>query len=228
MAVRKRDSENINEVSLEKVISLLSSEKPITKKEACEILNISYNTARLNKIIEEYVERKNYIAERKKTLRGVPLSEADEKYIVEEYLKEPNISNISEAIFRAPNLIKNTLRQYNIPLRDASNTYTTPPLLEESSLEEEYFVGDLVYSARYASPALVEKFHENNAIHGNIYRIWIYRDMQNAYQPWYELSSLKEIQNKFKLKIEDMPKEDIYHLINEALTKAKKDKKSRE
>ena len=42
-------------------------EKPITKKEACEVLSISYNTTRLNKIIAEFEERQEYVAKRKAT-----------------------------------------------------------------------------------------------------------------------------------------------------------------
>ena len=41
MAVRKKREEKLSETNINKVIELLASEKPITKKEACEILNIA-------------------------------------------------------------------------------------------------------------------------------------------------------------------------------------------
>ena len=47
--VRKRAHENLSEVNIRRVISAL--EEGITKKSACEMLNISYNTTRLNRII---------------------------------------------------------------------------------------------------------------------------------------------------------------------------------
>ena len=38
---RKRDHEKLDEANLNRVIELLEGEKPITKKVACEMLNIS-------------------------------------------------------------------------------------------------------------------------------------------------------------------------------------------
>ena len=76
--VKKKDHENLTAKNIEKVKSLLNpgsiSDKPITKKEACDILNISYNTTRLQKIIEQYDERKDYTKKRKAGLRGRPAS----------------------------------------------------------------------------------------------------------------------------------------------------------
>ena len=54
--IRKKDGENLTNQNLEKVYKLLNQEKPITKVEACKLLNISYNTARLNKIISTYTD----------------------------------------------------------------------------------------------------------------------------------------------------------------------------
>jgi len=60
--VKAKDHEKLDDANIQKVSDLLEADKPITKKEACEILNISYNTTRLKKIIEEYKDR---IARRK-------------------------------------------------------------------------------------------------------------------------------------------------------------------
>ena len=70
--IKKKNYENLTAVNIEKVKSLLnpsSSQKPITKKEACDILNIAYNTARLSKIIESYDEQRDYTKKRKASLR---------------------------------------------------------------------------------------------------------------------------------------------------------------
>ena len=49
--VKKKDYENLTSSNIEKVIALLNpgsdTDKPITKKQACDVLNIAYNTARL-------------------------------------------------------------------------------------------------------------------------------------------------------------------------------------
>ena len=52
--VKKKAHENLTDESISKVISLLRQDSPITKKEACEILNIRYNTTRLQNIIDDF------------------------------------------------------------------------------------------------------------------------------------------------------------------------------
>ena len=48
--VRAAKHEKLSNENIAKVVSLLSGDSPITKKEACEILNIRYNTTPLQKI----------------------------------------------------------------------------------------------------------------------------------------------------------------------------------
>ena len=84
--VKKKEHEKLDEATIERVISLLEAAPPITKKEACEILNISYNTTRLNSIIGEHQEkitrRKNNYAKKK----GTPLDTFEITNIVKWYL----------------------------------------------------------------------------------------------------------------------------------------------
>ena len=47
------DDERLDGNSIERVIKYLS-EKGATKKVACQMLNIAYNTTRLDKVIEQY------------------------------------------------------------------------------------------------------------------------------------------------------------------------------
>ena len=81
MAARIKKHENLTEANLQHVISLLRAEKPITKKEACSILNISYNTTRLNKLIEEHEETVRYRELRKAQNKGKGVTEAEKKSI---------------------------------------------------------------------------------------------------------------------------------------------------
>ena len=76
--VKKRSHEKLTDANIQHVMGLLDAESPITKKEACSILNISYNTTRLKTIIEEFVEQKEYRDKRKAANRGVP-ARASEK-----------------------------------------------------------------------------------------------------------------------------------------------------
>ena len=57
--VKKRSHEKLTDTNIRHVMQLLDAESPITKKEACSILNISYNTTRLKTIIEEYKENRD-------------------------------------------------------------------------------------------------------------------------------------------------------------------------
>ena len=45
--VKKKSHEKLDSANIQRVIDLLEQDEPITKKEACEMLNIRYNTTRL-------------------------------------------------------------------------------------------------------------------------------------------------------------------------------------
>ena len=67
---RKREHEKLDEANLDRVIEMLEGDEPITKKVACEMLNISYNTTRLGSIIAEHKDIMEYRATRKAQNRG--------------------------------------------------------------------------------------------------------------------------------------------------------------
>jgi hypothetical protein len=218
--IRKKAGEHLSEENIERVISLLDQEKPITKKEACEILNISYNTTRLNKIIEGHRATLTQRAELRKRFRNKPLEKEDIKLIISSYLEGVSLVDISNNLFRSVALIKRTLIKYHIPLRDASIDYWNPIEVPIEVMQDDYIKEDLVYSARYNQPACVMK-----KLKEGIYRIWLYKDHQYALQPYYELSDLRHIQKDFGVVVEDFPADEIKRLIYTALTNAKRKKK---
>ncbi len=59
--VKAKSHEKLDSTNVQKVIDLLGGDEPITKKEACEILNIRYNTTRLQRIIGEYTSHENSV-----------------------------------------------------------------------------------------------------------------------------------------------------------------------
>ena len=63
--IKKKDYENLTKSNIQRVIKLLESEKPITKKEACQMLRITYNTTRLARIIEDHKDQEAFVALRK-------------------------------------------------------------------------------------------------------------------------------------------------------------------
>ena len=105
--IKKQEGENLTDASIKKVIRLLSAEKPITKKEACSILNISYNTTRLNKVIEDYESDQQYRKTRKAQKRGRPADNAEVAEIIESYLVGQSFTDIARRIFRSVSFVKN-------------------------------------------------------------------------------------------------------------------------
>lgn len=154
--VKKKDYENLSNQNIEKVIALLnpsSSAQPtkaITKKEACEILNISYNTTRLNKIIEDYHERKEYTASRKKKLRGKPASQAEIAEAVESYLSGGTISDISKSLFRSTSFVRTLLERVGCPQRPTNKDEKLGShYYPDSLMADDYTVGEIAWSANY-------------------------------------------------------------------------------
>ena len=195
-----RDSEDLSKANIVKVITLLEQEKPITKKSACEILRISYNTTRLAKLIKEFKEKETAARARRRKLRGTPLTDQELGMIAESYLNGDSLSGISDFTYRPTSIIKKALKELGIPERDAEHTYQNPPLLEEESVKEDYEINDLVYAARYSTPALIDKRIETED--GPIYAIYILgKEQCCAYQPYWELSDLTKVQKQLKINI---------------------------
>ena len=123
---RVREGERLEKPNMQKVIDLLEGEKPITKKAACEILNISYNTTRLNKLLQDFKDDEENRKQRRAKLRGKPITDDELKVIAQEYLNGAAISAISEFIYRSSALIKAAVKSLNIPLRQADASYSNP------------------------------------------------------------------------------------------------------
>lgn len=187
----KNEHEKLDDANLERVIALLepTEGKAITKKLACELLNISYNTTRLGTLIEKYKEKKIQEAARRAANRGKPATIDDVKYVVKEYLNGVAISNIADSLYRSAGFVHKILENYHVPIRNTSHDYFKPALIPEAAMRAEFKLGEIVYSARYDSIAKIEGMYKN------AYRIWLMHDkwLQTAYQPVEELASLEHL-----------------------------------
>ena len=217
--VKQREGEDFSDATLEKVISALNSDTPITKKAACDMLNIAYNTKRLGTIIENHIERKEYAKQRRKVMRTKAITDDEKVEIATDYLAGASLSEISDNIFRSIAVVKRVLHSLNLPLRDASNNYFNPVFLEETS--EEYKKDDLVYSARYNTPAYIVKELQDYGDY-KAYQIYLLGDNERyAVQASYDLGDLRKIQ-KLGVNIPTTPSEEIKRLLFEAWLKSKK------
>lgn len=196
MATRKTraEIERLDDASMEKVISALEQEKPITKKAACDMLAIAYNTTRLGTLIEKYKESKARDAARRANLRGKPASSEEITYTIQEYLEGSTIDALTKSTFRPANFIKHILEKHSVPIRATSHDYFKPELIPEGAMRDRFSIGEKVYSARYDSMANIEAEQPHKS-EGWVYRIWLlsYKWLQYANQPANELASLEHL-----------------------------------
>lgn len=195
MATRAtKENDLLNDANLERVIAGFESTPRMTKKEACAILGIAYNTTRLDSLVEKYQEKKTRDASRRAALRGKPATSDEITYTIQEYLEGATVDAISKAIYRGPAFVKAILEKYDVPVRQASHNYFNPELIPDGATRDRFSIGEIVYSARYDSVARIdtETFTEK---YGYIYRIWLLADRwkQSANTEAYELASLEHL-----------------------------------
>lgn len=196
MAARRSknaDTEKLDPANIEKVIKLLEQEKPITKKDACSILCIAYNTTRLASIIEKHKEKRARDKERRSALRGKPATKDEISFIIQEYLEGATIESITTKTYRSTNFVYDILQANSVPMRARAHDYFKPQLIPEGAVREQFEIGEVVYSARYDSIAEIRA--EQNQNNQFVYRIWLLAErwQQFAYQEACELASLKHL-----------------------------------
>lgn len=198
MATRKTraEIERLDDASMDKVIAALEQEKPITKKAACDMLAIAYNTTRLGTLIEKYKEGKARDASRRAALRGKPATMDEVTYVISSYLEGETIDTISKTIYRGSSFVNAILDKYSVPVRARAHDYFRPELIPDGAVQARFELGEKVYSARYDSMAVIEAETKTEK-YGYIYRIWLLSDrwLQYANSEAYELASLKHLRD---------------------------------
>ena len=185
------DDERLDSNSIERVIKYLS-EKGATKKVACQMLNIAYNTTRLDKVIEQYKLKKDSDAKRRAEKRGTPATEAEISFVISEYLEGNTIDSISKSLFRGTTFVKSILDRFGVPERNSSPDYFHPRLIPEESMRDRFRIGERVWSARYDTLGEIITEQTKDGIY--IYRLYLYGDWnQYCYQPACELASLEKL-----------------------------------
>ena len=190
---RAAHSDKLTDANIVKVIELLEAEKPITKKAACEILGIAYNTTRLGELIQKFKDKREARKAHMAAKRGKPASLDEITDIVKSYLQGGSLTDIADENFRGTQFVKTVLESHGVPIRSSSNDYWNPPMIPDEGVKREFDPGERCYSARYQSLAKVcEKLVQNG---NEVYRVWLEAEEQQqyAYQPWWELGSLDKI-----------------------------------
>ena len=195
MATRAtKENELLTPANLDRVIAGLEATPRMTKKDACAIIGIAYNTTRLDSLIEKYQEKNARDAARRAALRGKPATSEEITYVIQEYLEGATVDAISKSTFRGSTFIKAILEKYSVPVRQSSADYFRPELIPDGAVRDKFTVGEVVYSARYDSIARIDT-EQLTKDHGWVYRIWLIADKwkQSAYQEATELASLEHL-----------------------------------
>jgi hypothetical protein len=214
----------ISNETFDRVIAYL--QKPSsTKKAACEMLGIRYNTKRLDTLIKEYqdgIERDKRIRAKK---RKEPVTQTELVSIITDYLSGDSVQELSENYFRSTAVINYHLEKHGAKLRSNSKIdELCPPMLPDECVAESFEIGEFVWSAKYGSVARI------CAEFKNAYRIKVVNESMNqyAYQAYYELGSLKHLQD-LGINVKGLIKgalsdDEIIMKLNEGVKNANKSK----
>jgi transposase len=168
LAIRKKDYEKLTDANISHVISLLSTDEPITKKAACEILNIRYNTTRLQRIIDDFEDTLAHKERRKSQNKGKGATRAEIKEVIELYLNGDNISSIAKILYRSNAFVRGIIERVGIPRKLPKGfSKTKDILLPDECVAEAFEEGERVWAARENAPATIIREH-NPAYQANM------------------------------------------------------------
>jgi hypothetical protein len=151
--IKKKDHENLSESNISKVIDLLTGNQPISKKVACDMLNIAYNTTRLQRIIDDYQDKIEYRELRKKQNRGRGASNEEIREAVERYLSGESIAEIASGLYRSSGFVRSLIERVGVPSVSRESGIAVLP---DSCIAESFAPGEIVWSAVYQKPARVD------------------------------------------------------------------------
>jgi len=216
--MRVKKHENLTQANISKVIDLLNptdGSKPITKKEACSILNIAYNTTRLGNIIADFHEMQEFRARRKAQNRGKAATPQEITETVKMYLEGDNVSEIAKALYRSPAFIKGIIERIGVPQKLSMTDYEgrRNALLPEQCVADEFEPEERVWAIRQNYPAVVKREIEPDKAEDRGYKMYLcytiectQDDLKDTYFPHleyagkfhvlpaYEMGSLKHLQ----------------------------------
>jgi hypothetical protein len=208
--VKRKDHENLTDSNVEKVIKALSDIPPISKKEACKRLNITYNTTRLQKIIDEFKEQKALDKRLREANRGKPAQEHEIKYAIEQYLAGTPIADIANSLYRNGSFVKNIINEVGVPTRGVGEDYTNYSPLPDRCVADKFDINEIAWSSKYSAPCVIDKEMPKPTIDGEakLYRIFVFEPYEEpkeryvrnfgqsgfyAHQPAYELGKLEHL-----------------------------------
>jgi hypothetical protein len=184
--VKAKQHENLSEINVKRVIELLEAEKPISKKDACQVLNIAYNTTRLTRIIEEYKETQATQARLRAANRGKPATPSEIQTVIESHLGGDGVTDIAKRIFRSTSFVKEVIEKVGVPQKAVGADYTNPGIIPEQCVRETFEPGQIVWHARRHCMAIVrEQQHNVRDKTHNYYQVYVIEPLEEIPGPHY-------------------------------------------
>ena len=135
----------------------MNQSTPITKKDACGILNISYNTTRLTKIIEDYEDTLAFRAKRISQNRGKPATQGEIADAITSYLQVDSVVQIAKSLYRSAGFIKAIIERIGVPYRPGTlESKNEIGMFPDECMSDEFENGEIVWSAEHHCAATVQ------------------------------------------------------------------------
>lgn len=224
-----RAPKEFNRDAMPEVIASLQSEKPMTKKAACEKLGIAYNTTRLDNLMQEYLDDLDRTKLRKQQTRKQAITDADVAEWARDYLVNGMpISEIAEYAYRTPLVVKTWLERFGALLPKTCPNPLNPDFIPDACVSEDFEVGELVYVPGYCAFGIIKKEVKSKTAEANgtkAYQILLLGDQrQFVHYMSCEIARIKHL----GITVESIPRlstEDQIQLLNATVSNAnKKDK----
>lgn len=171
--------------------AILELENGGTKKRACEIIGIAYNTTRLGTLIEDHLSRQVRDKEIRAKKRTQAVTNEEAAAIIIDYLNGESYDGLSDRHHRSVGMIKNIVEKNGANLRIVGSVNAmNPPALPEACITEEVEEGEYVWVCKYGCLGQVVGFYKG-AVKVQVLGEGI---QQKCYQPVWELGSLRHLQ----------------------------------
>lgn len=151
--IRAKSYEDLSSPNITRVISAL--EDGATKKVACEMLRISYNTTRLNNIIEEFEQERARIADRKALNKGKAAQVHEIQRAITDYIEGDSITDIAKNLYRSSAFVKGIIERVGVPRRPVGDEKGSEVLLPDACIKEEFYEGEIAWSSKYHMPCII-------------------------------------------------------------------------
>lgn len=192
-----------------------------TKKAACEILGIAYNTTRLQNLINNFVNRQDLEKQHRAKKRKEAVSNEEVANWITDYLAGMGFEELSKSYFRSTNIIRYHIAKHGALLRHSGVNKLDPPMVPDKCISEDFDIGEYCWSMQYNGIVQIK------AKYKNAYRIETMIDgvQEKAYLAPYELARLKHLEAlgvKLERLATSMPQEEVNSILRDTVNKANK------